>query len=483
MVPSELQSGQEVDPLDAVLLRGDETAAARSTIMGIYVLDAAPNWPRLTDAFERASRSVPRLRQRVVTPKLPFSLPYWVVDPDFDLDYHLRRIRLPEPGTLRVLLDYAQVHGTVPLDRARPLWEATIVEGLDPDTNGGRAALVLKASHAVADGVAGMAMALALFDLEPDRELPPMPNPPPADRVAPRDIARQQMHRWPIVLADRSADNLRRTAVAWQNALLRPVAVTTTAVERAGATARWTRSLVRTLSPNAPPSPVLRERGPRRRYSVLEVPLAELRQAGKSAGGTLNDAYLAAVLGGISRYHEESGCPIDEIAMAVPVTRRGQSDPSAGNRFAGARFAGPVGERDPAARIQRIHRLVLASRAEPALDALRSFAPFIARLPSAAFEGLYGLAMTHDVQVSNVPGYPMPVYLAGREVRRIYPFGPVPGVAAMVVLTSHVGVCYVGINVDPDAVRDPALFDSCLHEGFAEVLRLVHNEADTGAPG
>jgi hypothetical protein len=71
------------------------------------------------------------------------------------------------------------------------------------------------------------------------------------------------------------------------------------------------------------------------------------------------------------------------------------------------------------------------------------------------------------------------VYLAGQQVLRLYPFGPVPGVAAMIVLVSHVGVCYVGVNVDPDAVRDPELFDSCLQEGFAEVLGL----ADEGPDG
>jgi len=478
-----MQAGREVDPVDAVLLRGDENAAARSPIMALYVLDDAPSWPRVTDAFERASRSVPRLRQRVVATGVPFALPYWVVDPDFDLDYHLRRIRLPGPGTLRELLDFAQVHGTVPLDRSRPLWDATLVEGLDPEDCGGRAALVLKASHAVGDGMAGMAMALALFDVEPDRDLPPMPELPAVDSFGARDIARMRAQRWPALLPVRSADTARRTAAAWRTAVWRPMDAATSAVDTAGKTVQWARSLARTLSPAAPPSPVWRERGLRRRYSVLEVPLATLRRAGKAAGGTLNDAYLAAVLGGISRYHEQSGCPIEEIAMAVPVSRRTQKDPADGNRFAGARFAGPAGERDPAARIRRIHELMLSSRAEPALDALRTFAPVIARLPNAAFDGLYGLAMTHDVQVSNLPGYPMPVYLAGQQVRRIYPFGPVPGVAAMIVLTSHVGVCYVGINVDPAAVRNAALFDSCLHDGFAEVLRLAQDEAAAGAAG
>jgi len=480
---SPVSAGTEVDPLDAVLLRGDENVTARSTIMALYVLDDAPTWTRVTDAFERASRSVPRLRHRVIAPNLPFALPHWVADPDFDLEYHLRRIRLPGPGTVRELLDFAQVQASVPLDRARPLWEATLVEGLDLRDCGGRAALLVKASHAVADGIAGMAMTRALLDLEPDPEQPPMPEVPPATRIGPQDIARASLRRWPLELADRSADNLHRTAAAWQGALRRPTDAVTSAVGTAGAAVRWTRSLARTVGQTSESSPVWRERGPRRRFSVLEVPLAGLRSAGRAAGGTLNDAYLAAVLGGVSRYHEASGCCIDEIAMAVPVSRRDPKDAAAGNRFAGARFAGPTGERDPAARIGRIHEVMLAARAEPALDALRLLAPVIARLPKAAFDGLYDRAMSHDIQVSNVPGYPVPVFLAGRQVRRIYPFGPVPGVAAMLVLTSHAGVGYVGINVDPDAVRDPALFDSCLQEGFAEVLRLARDDATAGAVG
>ena len=203
------------------------------------------------------------------------------------------------------------------------------------------------------------------------------------------------------------------------------------------------------------------------------MPLDELRRAGKAAGGSVNDAYLAAVLGGIRRYHDKSGYPLDEITVAVPVSLRAADGDQGGNRFAGARFAGPAGETEPARRVQQVHDLVKAARAEPALDMFRTFAPVFARLPSAALGSLRALAMSHDVQVSNIPGYPSPVYLAGQAVLRTYAFGPVPGVAAMIVLVSHVGTCYVGVNVDPDAVRDPELFDACLQDGFAEVLALA----------
>jgi diacylglycerol O-acyltransferase / wax synthase len=472
-------SNREVDPVDALLLRGDDDPTTRSTMLGLYIVEDAPIWPRVVAAFDRASRTVPRLRQRVMASTAPFSLPYWIFDSHFDLDNHLRRMRLPGSGTLRELLDFAQIRGTVALDRSRPLWEATLVEGLDPGTCSGRAALMVKTSHAVGDGVAGMAMALALFDFERDPSPTPMPPAPAPDDVTPGDIVRMRLGQLPSVVVNRSADNVRRTAGVMNAAVRRPMGTATSAVEKADRTLRWTRSLARTLAPGAQRSPAWRGRGHRRRYSVLEVPLADLRQAGKAAGGSVNDAYLAAVLGGIRRYHDKSGQPIDEIAMAVPVSLRTDSDSTSGNRFAGARFAGPAGETNPAARIRRIHELILASRAEPAVDALRTFAPVFARLPSAAFGGLSALVMTHDLQVSNIPGYPTPVYLAGQQVLRLYPFGPVPGVAAMIVLVSHVGVCYVGVNVDPDAVRDPELFDSCLQEGFAEVLGL----ADEGPDG
>ena len=134
-------ASREMDAVDALLLRGDDDPAARSTMLGLFILDDAPDWPRVVAAFDRASRTVPRLRQRVMAPSVPISLPYWIFDPDFDLGYHVRRSRLPGSGTLRELLDLAQVQGTVPLDRSRPLWEATLVDGLDPETCGGRAAL------------------------------------------------------------------------------------------------------------------------------------------------------------------------------------------------------------------------------------------------------------------------------------------------------------------------------------------------------
>src|SRR3954447_21922009 len=144
----------------------------------MYVRDDCREWSRVVDTFERTSRLVPRLRQRVGRPAVLLSSPYWVQDDHFDLPYDGRGLKLSGEASLRDLLDFAQLFASSPLDRSRPLWEATLVEGLDGSAAGGRASLLLKSSHSIADGVTAMKMAMAMLTAEPDaarRPLPPAP--------------------------------------------------------------------------------------------------------------------------------------------------------------------------------------------------------------------------------------------------------------------------------------------------------------------
>src|SRR6476661_8863544 len=153
----------ELSPLDYLLHRGEAYPATRSAFLNLEILDRPADWGRLRDALDRASRVVIRMRQKVVVPPLPTTPPRWVVDPDFDLDYHLRRVALPAPGTLRQLLDLAEVTLQSPLDTTRALWEAVYVEGLE----GGRSALLTKLSHAITDGLGRMAGTAARLITQP----------------------------------------------------------------------------------------------------------------------------------------------------------------------------------------------------------------------------------------------------------------------------------------------------------------------------
>ena len=143
--------------LEAMMWRAEADPRLRSTGIFVDVLDRAPDWDRLLRAHEWAIALVPRLRQRVVDDAIGINSPTWVLDHDFDLSYHLRRVRLPAPGTFDQVLALAQTTAMTPLDRARPLWEATLVEG---QSDGG-AAYLLKMHHCLTDGQAG----IQLFDL------------------------------------------------------------------------------------------------------------------------------------------------------------------------------------------------------------------------------------------------------------------------------------------------------------------------------
>ena len=113
---------EELSPFDQILHRGEANPRTRSGIMTLEILDSTPDWDRFRTRFENASRKVLRLRQKVVMPTLPTAAPRWVIDPDFNLDFHVRRLRIPEPGTLRQLIDLAEVAAQSPLDISRPLW-------------------------------------------------------------------------------------------------------------------------------------------------------------------------------------------------------------------------------------------------------------------------------------------------------------------------------------------------------------------------
>ena len=147
----------------------------RSTVVCVLVLDGVPHWDRLVDRLERATRLTPGFRHRVLPVPMRLTTPRWAVDPDFDLSWHVRRFEAAPPRSLAGVLDFARKTGMAGLDRDRPLWEYTFIDGLD----GGRTALVMKLHHSLTDGVGGMEVARFLLDAEPDPgDLGPMPAAP-----------------------------------------------------------------------------------------------------------------------------------------------------------------------------------------------------------------------------------------------------------------------------------------------------------------
>lgn len=279
---------------DAVLWDIEKDPVLRSTITAVALLDRSPDWDRLRRRLEHGSHEVPRLRQRVAVPPLRAGAPRWVDDTRFDLDYHLRRVRAPEgvgDDPLRAALDVAQPIAMAPFDRARPLWEFTLVEGLP----GGRAAFVQKVHHTVTDGVGGVRLALMLVDEHRDA-----PEPDERERAAPR-YAPSGLALLATALGETVLDagrNLARVPGAAAGGVRGLARRPFPAVRDA---ARLGGSVVKLVRPVTEPcSPLMRERSLARRLEAFEVPVESLRAAGHAAGGHLNDAFLAGVVGGVA---------------------------------------------------------------------------------------------------------------------------------------------------------------------------------------
>ncbi len=488
MPPTDL-SVEPMAPIDQLFFRGERDAARRPTALAVYLLDRAPEWSELQYTFERVSREHARLRQRVVEPTAGVGPAHWVIDPDFDLAYHLRRLRVPTEEQTRRTLDApdggptpadpfeieaigAKTHATpvvdallpllepelmTPLDVTRPLWEATLVEGLPGDS----AAIVFKTSHAVSDGIGGMQLNELLFEEKRDAGRRAMPLAP-----LPEDLTSDEL----------ALENLRTIGRVTSGGIRKRVGDAFETGRRWLADPRgisdWVESLRRTLGPPAEPSVLLAGRGLKRRAIALDVPLRDFKAAARHLGGSINDAYLAALAGALGRYHAALGTSVETVPMAIPINTRRDGDEVGGNHFAGAMLAAPVGEPDLVARMCAIRKSVRSARDEPALGATDELARLLVALPQEVTNRLGENVPAPDIQASNVPGPRVPVYLAGASVERMIGFGPLPGVALMVVMLSYRDVCSIGVNYDPAAIDAPQLLERCLHEAFDEVLAL-----------
>jgi WS/DGAT/MGAT family acyltransferase len=416
--------------------------------------------------MDRVTRLVPRLRQRVLGHPLSVAPPRWAVDPNFDLHYHLRFMRTIEGGGSREVFDIAEPIAMQGFDRARPLWEFTVVEGLEGDG----AAVIAKVHHSITDGVGGVKLIMELLDLERHpAEEPPMP-PAPEPEVLPetRRFADALLYeggrqvRGVGALASTAARNVGRLATD-------PVGVGMDALET-------TVSLARLLRPvTEPMSPIMRDRSLSVRFDSLQIDVAKMKGAARLVGGKLNDAFVAGVAGGLLRYHHKHGADVEALRMTMPINVRTEATANkAGNQFVPARFAVPVGIDDPIKRMNVVREIVQHTRAEPALALTEEVANLLNRLPTTATTSIFGSMLKGvDFVTSNVPGAPVPVYMAGSQVVEHYAFGPMIGAATNVVLLSYCDHCNLGINTDPAAIPDPDAFVACLEDSFEEITNLA----------
>ncbi len=435
-------------------------------------------------------------RRRLVEVPLGLDLPYWIEDPDFDLDFHVRHHAVPAPGTPEQLSDVVSRIHARPLDRSRPLWELYVIDGVD---DGRMAATFTKVHHATIDGASGAMMLAALLDLDPEGSTPePVPWQPeavPSDRQllertmleyvkrpekfirlsvrAMRELSAATRHGGLRVMADVLAqpvpgplgDFMRRRLRGTDQEIDHPPALPLTAAPRTP----WNASI-----------------GAHRRFAYTTVPLADAKSVRRAIGCTFNDVVMALCSGTLRRYLTKHDCLPDEplIAMVPVSVRTGSEQDNYQNRVS-ALFADlATNEPDPRRRINRLKatmdRAKTDFRAIPA-EALQDFTQFappaIAARAMRMFSRLRIVDRTappFNLVISNVPGPSVPLYGAGAELLHFYPVSAiVDGIGLNITVQSYNGNLDFGFVCDRDLVPDVWLMADLLQESMAELLTLT----------
>ncbi|HEX6786627.1 MAG TPA: wax ester/triacylglycerol synthase domain-containing protein [Acidimicrobiales bacterium] len=433
-----------------------------STVANITVLDTAVDFDRFRYRLDRASRLVPRLRQRVQPTPVSLTPPLWVDDPEFDLDYHVRHVALPEPGSLRQLCNLATLIAADPFDRTRPLWAFYVVDGLE----GGQGAIIQKLHHTVADGEGSLRLSMQFIDLTRDAEDPPMPpEPEPGGAEAPPPPSAVETVRDVVTGGLRMPIGISRQ---YRELLADPTQIPT-----AGFTlARTVKGVISQLSDvEAAHSPVWTRRSLKRRLETLRSPLDETKAAAKKLGGTLNTAFICAAAAAAGEYHRAVGAPVEQLRASMAISTRTRE--SGSNAFSLARLLVPTGEMDMAERFRLIHEATTTAREASATAGLETIAAVAATLPTSLVTRLAkSQAQTVDFATSNVRAADFPCYIAGALILANYAIGPLAGVAFNLTLLSYNGSLDMGMNVDTAAVEDPELLRTCMESAFAELGQL-----------
>ncbi|MDM0106715.1 wax ester/triacylglycerol synthase family O-acyltransferase [Variovorax sp. J22R24] len=444
--------------LDATFLH-TETPETPMHVGGLHVLELPSGYKG--DFYEDVKAHVQSRMHlsEVFTRKLalmPFELsnPVWVDDDDVDLDYHVRRVTLPRPGSSRQLEQYvARLHSTL-LDRSRPLWEFFVIDGLQ----GGRVALYSKLHHAGIDGQAGAAFAEAIMDLTPE----------PRVIKAPRQMARR--NRYQLGVAELAGAALTNTLQQYVKLvktfpdMARAVKslVVPQPTNQAGSLWKLPKNL-NLLGPRTPLNVAITNQ---RAYAVRSIPLAEVKQIGKRLGASLNDVVLGLCAGALRHYLSDHGkLPRKPLTAAIPVTLREPGDTTSNNQVSMTVMTLATDVADPIERIKAIAESSAATKS--LMGSIKAAIPtdfpsFGAPWLMSGLASMYGRSRFADrlppvanVVISNVPGAPVPLYFAGAKLLTYYPVSiPSHGMALNMTVQSYNGMLDFGLIACRRAVPD-----------------------------
>jgi WS/DGAT/MGAT family acyltransferase len=445
-----------------------EDSVTHMHIGSVSIMEGPP--PRYSTLCEMVESKLPMVRRyRQVVRRVPFDLgrPVWTDDPYFNIEFHVRHTALPRPGSEDELRNLVGRLMAQQLDRARPLWEMWMVEGLEDD----RWAVVSKVHHCMVDGVSGSDLLGLILDTEPDAEIaetaPWIPTLPPAGwELATQAVADMVSSPFEMMRVVRARTRVPRMALAQASELISGI--------------RATAGNIRGGSSPSLNGPI----GPHRRWVATSVPVEDVKAVRQKLGGTFNDVVLAAITRGFRDLLDARGEPSDlPLRSLVPVSVRPRDDRgravgdgTMANKVSAVFAELPVHIADPIDRLRAISAQMNGLKdsnqamAGEALTALTGFAPPVL-LSLAGRLGTKVSQKTVNTVTTNIPGPQIPLYAAGRRMLKVFPYVPLGMQMRIgVAIFSYAGDVTFGITGDYDSAPDIAVLADGINAGMTEML-------------
>jgi len=447
-----------------------ETPSSYMHVASLIVVDSASlegglTFERIRTLYESRLDQAPPFRRRLI--EVPFGLhhPLWIEDPDFDLNWHLRSITMPEgANSLHDLADLAARLNAIHLDRTRPLWELWIIDGVEDDHVG----LLTKVHHAAIDGASGEELMVAILDLEPDPEPRPEPEVPWKADPVPTDTELLAYATW----------SLAQQPIKAVGAIRRTVEI-----------ALKVREQNRQPNITPPPAPFSAPSTsfngpitPARSFAASSLALSDVKAVKNAFGCTVNDVVLTMCAGALRGYLDSRGEVLDAPLVAmVPMSVRTEDQKGThGNQVTSMLTSLATDLDDPVERLHHIHdNMAVAKEQTNAIgaDTLQDWAEFAAPAIFGRAARLYsntkmaGHRPLFNVTISNVPGPPFPLYVAGATMLDVYPLGPIyDGGALNITLMSYRDRLDFGLVACPDLLPDVWMIADGLGEALAELV-------------
>src|SRR4051794_3532621 len=461
--------GDRLSAVDASFL-AQERANSHMHIGAVLIFEGpAPAYDDFLNHIRSRLHLVPRYRHKLAFPPLETGRPIWVDDPSFNLEYHVRHTALPAPGSeeqLRLLA--ARVHSQR-LDRAKPLWELWLVQGLEDN----RFALISKTHHALVDGVSGVDLMTVLFDLSPVPQPAPHEGEPWVAAREPRGVE----------LAARGIKGLLKLPFDFAGEALSAATHPATSLDQVKEALEGIGEVAWAGLNPAPETPLNVPIGPHRRLSFVRNDLADFKRVKDALGGTVNDVVLTVVAGGLRTWLRARGVRTEglELRALVPVSVRGKDQRhQLGNRLVAMRGPLPVYVEDPIARLNVVRQAMDGLKESKqgvgaeVLTGLERLAPptILAQASRLNFS-----TRLFNLLVTNVPGPQLPLYLLGRELQDLFPVAFLPRNHALAIaVMSYNGRMDFGLLGDYDAMPDLDAVADALRAALDELLAAARGQ-------